>query len=161
MPIKLLLPSSCTFIIYLTIFFFLFTLIPDMLRFIILCISPLAYVTLCCLPSAIRVTPQLELTICTMYFPERGVKQSHKHSCTTTTFMVSLQRYVRNIYREGIRAWWRQLNYIGDAKSGRLVGMDQFWQQIFRELQRGRRSPRPTEMGRLCPTPVPCIPSAA
>ncbi|KAJ6567204.1 NDUFA12-domain-containing protein [Mycena vulgaris] len=45
--------------------------------------------------------------------------------------MVSLQRYVRNIYRVGVRAWWRQLNYIGDAKSGRLVGTDQFGNRYF------------------------------
>jgi hypothetical protein len=39
--------------------------------------------------------------------------------------MPSLQRYLRSIYRVGFRAWWRQLNYIGDAKSGRFVGQDQ------------------------------------
>ncbi|KAJ7759010.1 NDUFA12-domain-containing protein [Mycena maculata] len=39
--------------------------------------------------------------------------------------MVSVHRYIRSIYRVGFRAWWRQLNYIGDAKSGRLVGANQ------------------------------------
>ncbi|KAL0063102.1 hypothetical protein AAF712_010010 [Marasmius tenuissimus] len=38
--------------------------------------------------------------------------------------MVSLHRTVRNLRRVGLREWWRQLNYIGDAKSGRLVGTD-------------------------------------
>jgi len=38
---------------------------------------------------------------------------------------VSLYRTVRSIYRVGVREWWRQMQYIGDAKSGRLVGADQ------------------------------------
>ncbi|KAF7317094.1 NADH dehydrogenase [ubiquinone] 1 alpha subcomplex subunit [Mycena chlorophos] len=45
--------------------------------------------------------------------------------------MPSLQRYLRSIYRVGLRAWWRQLNYIGDAKSGRFVGADQFGNKYF------------------------------
>jgi hypothetical protein len=40
--------------------------------------------------------------------------------------MVSLARTVRNIRRVGLRAWWRQMQYIGDAKSGRYVGSDQY-----------------------------------
>jgi len=39
--------------------------------------------------------------------------------------MPSLQRTIRSIYRVGVKEWWRQLQYIGDAKSGRLVGTDQ------------------------------------
>lgn len=27
--------------------------------------------------------------------------------------------------RVGLKEWWRQLQYIGDAKSGRYVGTDQ------------------------------------
>ncbi|KAJ6539011.1 NDUFA12-domain-containing protein [Mycena capillaripes] len=45
--------------------------------------------------------------------------------------MPSLQRYLRNIYRVGFRAFWRQLQYISDAKSGRLVGTDQFGNKYF------------------------------
>ncbi|KAJ6627493.1 NDUFA12-domain-containing protein [Mycena sp. CBHHK59/15] len=45
--------------------------------------------------------------------------------------MVSLHRYLRSIYRVGLREWWRQMQYIGDAKSGRLVGMDQFGNRYF------------------------------
>lgn len=38
--------------------------------------------------------------------------------------MVSLHRYIRNIRRIGVKEWWRQMQYIGDAKAGRLVGTD-------------------------------------
>ena len=43
---------------------------------------------------------------------------------STRQHMVSLARTVRNIRRVGLREWWRQMQYIGDAKSGRLVGTD-------------------------------------
>lgn len=39
--------------------------------------------------------------------------------------MVSLLRTLRSIRRVGLREWYRQMWYIGDAKSGRLVGTDQ------------------------------------
>lgn len=39
--------------------------------------------------------------------------------------MVSLARTIRSIRRVGLREWWHQMQYIGDAKSGRLVGTDQ------------------------------------
>lgn len=52
--------------------------------------------------------------------------------------MVSFIRYVRNIRRTGIRQWWHQMQYIGDAKAGTLVGTDQyvlaahkFWQTLI------------------------------
>jgi len=45
--------------------------------------------------------------------------------------MVSLWRTVRSLQRVGLREWWRQLQYIGDAKSGRFVGMDQFGNKYF------------------------------
>ncbi|KAJ8086189.1 hypothetical protein PM082_005012 [Marasmius tenuissimus] len=48
--------------------------------------------------------------------------------------MVSLHRTVRNLRRVGLREWWRQLNYIGDAKSGRLVGTDQFGNRYFENM---------------------------
>jgi len=38
--------------------------------------------------------------------------------------MVSIIRYVRNIRRIGIKQWWHQMQYIGDAKAGTLVGVD-------------------------------------
>lgn len=37
---------------------------------------------------------------------------------------MSLARTVNYIRKEGLRKFWRDLNYIGDAKSGRLVGVD-------------------------------------
>lgn len=47
--------------------------------------------------------------------------------------MGSLARTIRNIQRGGLQEWWRQLQYIGDAKYGRLVGKDQYVTQKFRE----------------------------
>lgn len=40
--------------------------------------------------------------------------------------MPNIQRTIRSMYRVGLREWWRQLQYIGDAKSGTFVGMDQY-----------------------------------
>lgn len=40
--------------------------------------------------------------------------------------MVSIQRTIRSIRRVGLKEWFRQLQYIGDAKSGRFVGRDQY-----------------------------------
>lgn len=40
--------------------------------------------------------------------------------------MVSLLRTLRSVRRVGLREWWRQMQYIGDAKSGRFVGKDQY-----------------------------------
>ncbi|KAG8996814.1 hypothetical protein FRB94_001352 [Tulasnella sp. JGI-2019a] len=48
--------------------------------------------------------------------------------------MVSLLRTVRSLQRVGIREWWRQLQNIGDAKSGRFVGMDQFGNRYYENL---------------------------
>ncbi|CCA67963.1 related to nadh-ubiquinone oxidoreductase subunit b17.2 [Serendipita indica DSM 11827] len=48
--------------------------------------------------------------------------------------MVSLTRTVRNFWRVGFREWWRQLQYIGDAKSGRLVGTDYFGNRYYENL---------------------------
>ncbi|KAJ3548819.1 hypothetical protein NMY22_g1122 [Coprinellus aureogranulatus] len=45
--------------------------------------------------------------------------------------MVSLYRTIRSIQRVGLREWWRQMQYIGDAKSGTLVGTDQFGNRYF------------------------------
>src|SRR5260221_1112040 len=42
------------------------------------------------------------------------------------TVMVSLARTFRNIRRVGFQEWWRQMQYIGDAKAGSLVGKDQY-----------------------------------
>jgi hypothetical protein len=39
--------------------------------------------------------------------------------------MVSLARTLRNAYRSGFKQWWRFTYYIGDAKFGKLVGVDQ------------------------------------
>ena len=38
---------------------------------------------------------------------------------------MSLYRTIRSIQRVGLRDWWRQMQYIGDAKSGTFVGADQ------------------------------------
>ncbi|KAJ8522988.1 hypothetical protein ONZ45_g491 [Pleurotus djamor] len=48
--------------------------------------------------------------------------------------MVSLARTIRNMRRAGLREWWRQLQYIGDAKSGRFIGKDQFGNRYFENL---------------------------
>jgi len=48
--------------------------------------------------------------------------------------MVSLARTLRNIRRVGLREWWRQMQYICDAKSGRLIGADQFGNKYFENL---------------------------
>ncbi|TFL05548.1 NDUFA12-domain-containing protein [Pterulicium gracile] len=45
--------------------------------------------------------------------------------------MVSLWRTVRSIQRTGLKEWWRQMQYIGDAKSGRLVGTDQLGNRYY------------------------------
>ena len=45
--------------------------------------------------------------------------------------MVSLARTIRSIRRVGLREWWRQMQYIGDAKSGRFVGKDQYANNIL------------------------------
>ncbi|KAH9482470.1 NADH dehydrogenase [ubiquinone] 1 alpha subcomplex subunit N7BM [Psilocybe cubensis] len=45
--------------------------------------------------------------------------------------MVSLQRTIRNMRRVGLREWWRQMQYIGDAKAGTYVGKDQFGNRYF------------------------------
>lgn len=41
------------------------------------------------------------------------------------TIMVSLYRTIRSMRRVGLKEWWRQLQYIGDAKSGTYKGKDQ------------------------------------
>ncbi|KAJ3491423.1 hypothetical protein NLI96_g709 [Meripilus lineatus] len=48
--------------------------------------------------------------------------------------MVSLARTIRSFRRVGFREWWRQLQYIGDAKSGRLVGTDQFGNRYYENM---------------------------
>ncbi|KAJ3539256.1 hypothetical protein NM688_g6391 [Phlebia brevispora] len=48
--------------------------------------------------------------------------------------MVSLHRYIRSIRRVGIKEWWHQLQYIGDAKSGTLKGKDQFGNRYFENM---------------------------
>jgi len=45
--------------------------------------------------------------------------------------MVSFLRTIRSLRRVGVREWWRQMQYIGDAKSGRYVGSDQFGNRYF------------------------------
>ena len=39
--------------------------------------------------------------------------------------MVGIIRYIRNIQRSGLKQWWRNMQYIGDAKYGALKGTDQ------------------------------------
>ncbi|PPQ75539.1 hypothetical protein CVT26_012529 [Gymnopilus dilepis] len=45
--------------------------------------------------------------------------------------MVSLARTIRHLRRAGFREWWRQMQYIGDAKWGAYVGKDQFGNRYF------------------------------
>lgn len=39
---------------------------------------------------------------------------------------MSLARTIAAIRKDGIKKFWRDLNYIGDAKTGRLVGTDRY-----------------------------------
>lgn len=48
--------------------------------------------------------------------------------------MVSLLRTLRSLRRVGFREWFRQMQYIGDAKSGRFIGHDQFGNRYFENL---------------------------
>ncbi|THH02418.1 hypothetical protein EW026_g432 [Hermanssonia centrifuga] len=48
--------------------------------------------------------------------------------------MVSLARTIRSIRRVGLKEWWHQMQYIGDAKSGTYKGKDQFGNRYFENL---------------------------
>ncbi|KAH8830607.1 NDUFA12-domain-containing protein [Flagelloscypha sp. PMI_526] len=48
--------------------------------------------------------------------------------------MVSLARTLRNAYRSGFKQWWRFTYYIGDAKFGKLVGVDQHGNKYFENM---------------------------
>ncbi|KAI0921267.1 hypothetical protein AcW1_004704 [Taiwanofungus camphoratus] len=48
--------------------------------------------------------------------------------------MVSLARTIRSFRRVGFKEWWRQLQYIGDAKSGKFAGKDQFGNRYYENL---------------------------
>ncbi|KAK0453251.1 NDUFA12-domain-containing protein [Armillaria solidipes] len=45
--------------------------------------------------------------------------------------MVSLLRTLRSARRVGLKEWWRQMQYIGDAKSGTYIGKDQFGNRYY------------------------------
>ena len=45
--------------------------------------------------------------------------------------MVSILRVLKNIRQGGIKQWWRNMQYIGDAKHGRLVGTDSLGNKYF------------------------------
>jgi len=47
---------------------------------------------------------------------------------------MSLYRTINNIRRSGLKEWWRQMQYIGDAKYGRHVGTDEFGNRYFENL---------------------------
>jgi len=47
---------------------------------------------------------------------------------------MSFVRYVRNIRKTGIKQWWHQMQYIGDAKAGTLVGTDQYVPLTARQI---------------------------
>ncbi|KAG6918226.1 hypothetical protein DXG01_015819 [Tephrocybe rancida] len=59
--------------------------------------------------------------------------------------MVSLLRTVRNMRRVGLREWWRQMQYIGDAKSGTYMGKDQFGNRYFENTNQYEELPVPPE----------------
>ncbi|KAJ7591419.1 NADH ubiquinone oxidoreductase subunit NDUFA12-domain-containing protein [Mycena floridula] len=54
---------------------------------------------------------------------------------------MSLYRTLRSFWRVGFRESLRQLNYISDAKSGRLVGMDQFGNRYYENLNEHEETP--------------------
>ncbi|KAG6813464.1 hypothetical protein H0H92_010798 [Tricholoma furcatifolium] len=55
--------------------------------------------------------------------------------------MVSLLRTIRSMRRVGLREWWRQMQYIGDAKSGTYVGKDQFGNRYFENTNQEEEVP--------------------
>ncbi|TFY73188.1 hypothetical protein EWM64_g10824 [Hericium alpestre] len=55
--------------------------------------------------------------------------------------MVSIARYIRGIRQVGIREWWHQMQYIGDVKSGKFAGKDQFGNRYFENLNAEQELP--------------------
>jgi hypothetical protein len=53
------------------------------------------------------------------------LETKHNQTDLLISSPMSFIRYVRNIRRTGIKQWWHQLQYIGDAKAGTLIGTDQ------------------------------------
>lgn len=54
---------------------------------------------------------------------------------------MSLYRTIRSAWRVGFKEWFRQLQYIGDAKSGRLVGADQFGNRYYENYNPHEETP--------------------
>ncbi|PWN32513.1 NDUFA12-domain-containing protein [Meira miltonrushii] len=48
---------------------------------------------------------------------------------------MSLPRTISNLRKAGFKQWWRDLQYIGDPKYGRLVGTDSFGNKYFENLE--------------------------
>ena len=55
----------------------------------------------------------------------RRSEQIQTNKLSLSNIMVSFLRTLRSVQRVGLREWWRQMQYIGDAKSGTFVGKDQ------------------------------------
>jgi NADH dehydrogenase [ubiquinone] 1 alpha subcomplex assembly factor 2 len=43
-------------------------------------------------------------------------------------------RFLNNLRKSGFKEFWKQLNTIGDSKSGVLVGTDKFGNRYFENL---------------------------
>jgi len=48
---------------------------------------------------------------------------------------MSLPRTIKNIRASGFKKFWRDLNYIGDAKAGTLVGIDKNGNKFYENLE--------------------------
>ncbi|EIW67271.1 NADH dehydrogenase (ubiquinone) 1 alpha subcomplex 12 [Tremella mesenterica] len=47
---------------------------------------------------------------------------------------MSLARTIKNIRQVGLKQWFRDMTYIGDAKAGRLVGQDAMGNKYYENL---------------------------
>lgn len=47
---------------------------------------------------------------------------------------MSLPRTISHIRKSGLKKFWRDLNYIGDAKAGTLVGTDRNGNKYYEDL---------------------------
>lgn len=77
--------------------------------------------------------PNLHLTPITSPLENCQLYQRFNGHYTLHSTMVSLYRTFRNIQRGGLRAYLRNMLYIGDAKYGRLVGTDVLGNKYYEE----------------------------
>ncbi|KAL1954667.1 hypothetical protein VTO42DRAFT_819 [Malbranchea cinnamomea] len=49
--------------------------------------------------------------------------------------MSTITRTLRNLWRIGLKEYWHQLQYIGDTKAGRLVGVDRYGNKYYENFE--------------------------